>query len=255
MVHRNFDLSGKVAIVTGGNRGIGLGIAKALAEVGASIAIAARDQGRSREAVEALQSAGATALAVPVDVREERSVRGMVAATVEALGRLDVLVNNAGINVRKPPEETTLAEWNDVIATNLTGAFLCSQAACPEFRKVGGGKILNTGSLGALFAAAYAAPYCSAKGGLVQLTKALAVAWAKDNIQVNCFHPGYTDTEFMQRARQEVPSMDEKVKSRSAVGRWGQPEDFAGLAQFLAGQGSNFVTGASIFADGGFSCT
>jgi 2-deoxy-D-gluconate 3-dehydrogenase len=249
-----FDLSGRVAIVTGGNGGIGLGIARGLAQAGAAVALAARNAAKTAAAVETLQAEGLRALGVTVDVTSEASARAMVATVVGHFGRLDILVNNAGINVRKAPEELRMEEWHRVLDTDLTSIFVCSRAAYPEFKKAGGGKILSTGSLGALFAAPYAAPYNAAKGGMVQLTKCLATAWAKDNIQVNAFHPGYTDTEFMRKAREEVPGMHEKVISRSPMKRWGVPEDFAGLAVFLASPASNFVTGASIFIDGGFSC-
>jgi 2-deoxy-D-gluconate 3-dehydrogenase len=250
-----FDLTGKVAIVTGGNGGIGLGIARGLANAGAAVALAARNEAKTREAVAELEAEGGHAFGVRVDVTDEASVQAMVRTVVGRFGRLDILVNNAGINIRKPPEEFTLEEWHRVLDTDLTSIFLCSRAAYPEFKKAGGGKILNTGSLGALFAAPYAAPYNASKGGMVQLTKCLATAWAKDNIQVNAFHPGYTDTEFMRKARDEVPGMHEKVMSRSPMKRWGVPDDFAGLAVFLASSASDFVTGASIFIDGGFSCT
>jgi 2-dehydro-3-deoxy-D-gluconate 5-dehydrogenase len=249
-----FDLTGRVAIVTGGNGGIGLGVARGLAAAGAAVALAARNAAKTTAAVASLEADGARALGVTVDVTSEASATRMVATVAGHFGRLDILVNNAGINIRKPPEELTLEEWHRVLDTDLTSIFLCSKAAYPEFRKAGGGKILNTGSLGALFAAPYAAPYNASKGGMVQLTKCLATAWAKDNIQVNAFHPGYTDTEFMRKAREEVPGMHEKVISRSPMKRWGVPEDFAGLAVFLASPASNFVSGASIFIDGGFSC-
>ncbi len=249
-----FDLTGKVAIVTGGNGGIGLGIAKGLAGAGAAVAIAARNEAKTGAAVESLEATGAQALGLTADVTSEDSAREMVATVVHHFGRLDILVNNAGINIRKPPEDFTLDEWFQVLNTDLTSIFICSRAAYPEFKKAGGGKIMSTGSLGALFAAPYAAPYNAAKGGMVQLTKCLATAWAKDNVQVNCFHPGYTDTEFMRKAREEVPGMHEKVMSRSPMKRWGVPEDFAGLVVYLASSASNFVTGASIFVDGGFSC-
>jgi 2-deoxy-D-gluconate 3-dehydrogenase len=249
-----FDLSGKVAIVTGGNGGIGLGIARGLARAGAAVALAARNEAKTAAAVAELEAEGARVMGVTVDVTSEPSAQRMVAAVVARFGRLDILVNNAGINIRKPPEEFTMEEWHRVLDSDLTSIFVCSRAAYPEFKKVGGGKIISTGSLGALFAAPYAAPYNAAKGGMVQLTKCLATAWAKDNVQVNAFHPGYTDTEFMRRARAEVPGMHEKVISRSPMKRWGVPEDFAGVAVFLASPASNFVTGASLFADGGFSC-
>jgi 2-deoxy-D-gluconate 3-dehydrogenase len=249
-----FDLTGKVAIVTGGNGGIGLGIARGLARAGAAVALAARNEAKTAAAVAELEAEGARVMGVTVDVTSEPSAQRMVAAVVARFGRLDILVNNAGINIRKPPEEFTMEEWHRVLDSDLTSIFVCSRAAYPEFKKVGGGKIISTGSLGALFAAPYAAPYNAAKGGMVQLTKCLATAWAKDNVQVNAFHPGYTDTEFMRRARAEVPGMHEKVISRSPMKRWGVPEDFAGVAVFLASPASNFVTGASLFADGGFSC-
>ena len=254
-MHRNFDLTGKAALVTGGNGGIGLGLAQALAASGAKLCITGRDQAKGERAIEALTEAGAEAVFITSDVREESSVNSLIAGAVSQLGRLDIVVNCAGINVRKLPQETSLAEWEDVLGTNLTSIFLTARAAYPQFKLAGGGKIINIGSLGAFFAAPYASPYAAAKGGLVQLTKCLAMAWAKENIQVNCFHPGFTDTEFMRKAREEVPSMHEKVMSRTALGRWATPEDFHGLVQFLASPASDYITGASIFADGGFSCT
>lgn len=251
----HFDLTGRSALVTGGNGGIGLGIATGLADAGAAVCITGRDEAKCRSALEQLRERGAKATAVTSDVRSEDSVARLVERTVAELGRLDILVNCAGINVRKLPQDMSLAEWDDVMATNVTSIFLTSRAAYPHFRTAGGGKIINVGSLGSFFAAAYAAPYVAAKGGLVQLTKCLAVAWAKENIQVNCFHPGYTDTPFMRKAREEVPTMNEKVMTRTAIGRWATPADFQGLVQFLASPASDYITGASIFADGGFSCT
>ncbi|MGH6905324.1 MAG: SDR family NAD(P)-dependent oxidoreductase [Geminicoccaceae bacterium] len=251
----NFDLTGKCALVTGGSGGIGLGIARGLADAGAAVCITSRDEARCQRALQQLQDQGAKAIALTSDVRREDSVSSLVQQCVEASGRLDIVVNCAGINVRKLPQDMSIDEWDDVLRTNLTSIFITSRAAYPHLVAAGGGKIINVGSLGSFFAAAYAAPYVAAKGGLVQLTKCLAVAWAKDNIQVNCFHPGYTDTPFMRKAREEVPTMNDKVLSRTALGRWATPEDFQGLVQFLASPASNYITGASIFADGGFSCT
>jgi 2-deoxy-D-gluconate 3-dehydrogenase len=177
----------------------------------------------------------------------------MVARTVEQLGRVDILVNNAGTNVRKQPQEYTLEEYNTVLETNLTSAFLCSQAAYPEMKRAGGGKIINTGSMMSIFGAPFAAPYAASKGGIVQLTKALATAWAKDNIQVNAVLPGWIDTDLTRQARQQVAGLHDRVVARTPAGRWGIPEDHAGIAVFLASAASDFVTGTAIPVDGGYS--
>jgi 2-deoxy-D-gluconate 3-dehydrogenase len=245
-----FDLSGRVAIVTGGNGGIGLGMAKGLAEAGAAVVVAGRDQAKSERAVKEL---GPKAVAIPVEVVKEDQVRALVKQTVERLGRVDILVNNAGINIRKQPHEYSLAEWNEVLAVNLTGAFACSQAAYPEMKRAGGGKIINIGSMMSLFAASFVTPYAASKGGIVQMTKALAVAWAKDNIQANAVLPGWIDTELTRRARQQVGDLHDRVLARTPAARWGEPGDFAGIAVFLASPASDFVTGAAITVDGGYS--
>ena len=177
----------------------------------------------------------------------------MVESTVERFGRIDILVNNAGIAIRKQPDAYTLAEWNRVIDTNLTGAFLCAQAAYPHMRNGGSGKIVNIGSMLSIFGASFAAAYAASKGGIVQMTKALACAWAKDNIQVNAILPGWIDTPLTQAARSEVPGLNERVLARTPAGRWGAPPDFAGIAVFLASSASDFVTGAAIPVDGGYS--
>jgi len=245
-----FDLSGKVAVVTGGNGGIGLGMAKGLAEAGAKIAVAAQNADKAKAAMKSL---GAGAEFFPVDVAKEDSCRSMIAAVAAKFGRLDILVNCAGIAIRKRPETYTDAEWHKVLDINLTGTFVCSQAAYPEMKKAGGGKIINIGSLMSIFGGPLSAPYAASKGAVVQLTKSLAVAWAKDNIQVNCLLPGWIDTELTVAAREQMEGLNEKVLTRTPVGRWGQPEEFAGIAVFLAGSGSDFVTGTAIPVDGGFS--
>jgi len=248
-----FDLSGRVAIVTGGNGGIGLGMARGLAEAGADVVVAARDREKSATAVAQLKAFGVECLAVSVDVTAEASCRAMVAATVERFGRLDILVNNAGVNIRKQPEGYAPEEWKWVLDTNLTGAFFCAQAAHPEMVAADGGKIINIGSMMSIFGAAFAAPYAASKGGIVQLTKALATAWAKDNIQVNAVLPGWIDTELTRRARTDIEGLHERVEARTPAGRWGLPEDHAGVAVFLAGRGSDFITGTAIPVDGGYS--
>jgi 2-deoxy-D-gluconate 3-dehydrogenase len=249
-----FDLKGKVAIVTGGNGGIGLGMAKGLAVAGATVIIAGRNQEKSNTAVEqiaALKTGEARPFAV--DVTDEVSVNALVAKTVEACGRLDILVNNAGINIRKPPDQLTLAEWREVIETNLTSAFLCSHAAYPAMKQAGGGKIINIGSMMSIFGASFTPAYAASKGGIVQFTKACACAWAKDHIQVNAVLPGWIDTELTIRAREQVKGLHENVLKRTPAGRWGVPDDFRGIAVFLSSAASDFLTGTAIAVDGGYS--
>lgn len=250
---KRFDLSGKVAIVTGGNGGIGFGMARGMAEAGANLVVAARNRDKNARAVKELEALGAQAIAVEVDVAQEVSVASLMAATVDRFGRLDILVNNAGINIRKPPETYTSEEWRLILETNLTSAFLCSKAAYPHLVSAGGGKIINVGSMLSIFGASFAAAYGASKGGIVQLTKALAVAWAKDRIQVNAVLPGWIDTDLTKQARKEVPGLNERVLARTSAGRWGVPDDLAGIAVFLASPASDFITGAVIPVDGGFS--
>ena len=248
-----FDLAGRVAIVTGGNGGIGLGMAKGLAGAGAAIVVAGRDVAKNVAAVKEIQGLGATASAIAVDVLKEDSCRTLIADTVKRHGRLDILVNNAGMSIRKQPQDFTAAEWHKVLDSNLTSAFLCSQAAYPEMKKAGAGKVINIGSMMSIFGAAFATAYAASKGGMVQMTKAMATAWAKDNIQVNSILPGWIDTALTRRAREEVQGLHESVLKRTPAGRWGVPDDFAGIAVFLAAPASDFVTGAAITVDGGYA--
>ena len=248
-----FDLRGKVGIVTGGNGGIGLGMARGLANAGVRVAVAARNKEKSDSAARELQTLGTDAMAIAVDVTSETSVEAMVGETVARWGRLDVLVNNAGINIRKPAHELALDEWRKVLDTNLTSAFLCARAAYPEMKRGGGGKIVNVGSILSIFGASFAPVYGASKGGVVQLTKSLAVAWAKDNIQVNAVLPGWIDTDLTKRARRDVPGLEERVLARTPAGRWGNIDDLAGIAVFLASAASDFLTGAAIPLDGGYS--
>jgi 2-deoxy-D-gluconate 3-dehydrogenase len=250
---RLFDLKGKVAIVTGGNGGIGLGMAKGLAEAGADIVVAGRNTTKNAGAVETLGKLGARAVAIEHDATDEASCKALINGTVQMLGRLDILVNNAGINIRKTPDVMTLAEWNSVITTNLTSAFMCSSAAYPEMKRSGGGKIINIGSMMSIFGAPFVPAYAASKGGIVQFTRSCATAWARDNIQVNAILPGWIDTDLTKRARVEVHGLHDRVLARTPAGRWGTPEDHAGIAVFLASAASDFITGTAIPVDGGFS--
>jgi 2-deoxy-D-gluconate 3-dehydrogenase len=248
-----FDLTGKVAIVTGGNGGIGLGMAKGLAKAGARVVVAGRNEEKSKAAVRELQALCSDALAVNVDVADEASVESMIAETVQRCGRLDILVNNAGVNIRKPAHELTLDEWRRVIDINLTSAFLCSRSAYPHMKRAGGGKIINIGSMMSIFGASFAPAYGASKGGMVQLTKSQAIAWAPDNIQVNAVLPGWIDTDLTRSARKQVAGLQDRVVARTPAGRWGTMDDMAGVAVFLASRASDFVTGTAIPVDGGYS--
>jgi len=243
-----FDLSGRVAIVTGGNGGIGLGMARGLAAAGAKVVVAGRNAHKSAAA--ATEIGG---IAIEVDVLKEADCRALIQKTVAQLGRLDILVNNAGINIRKQPQDYSMAEWHQVLETNLTSAFVCAQAAYPEMKKAGAGKVVNIGSMMSIFGASFTTPYAASKGGIVQMTRALACAWAKDNIQVNAVLPGWIDTDLTRRARTDVAGLHERVLARTPAGRWGEPDDFAGIAVFLASPASDFLTGTAIPVDGGYS--
>ena len=248
-----FDLKGKVAIVTGGNGGMGLGMARGMAEAGAAIAIVGRNEAKSIAAAAELERSGARAISVVADVTDKAAVDAMVARVVRDLGRIDILVNNAGISIRKPPHVLDLAEWNKVIQNNLTSAFVCSQAVYPAMKQAGGGKVINIGSMMSIFGASFASAYAASKGGIVQFTRACAVAWAPDNIQVNSVLPGWIDTDLTKNARKEVEGLHDRVLARTPAARWGGIDDFAGIAVFLASPASDFVTGTAIPVDGGYS--
>ncbi len=249
-----FSLHGKVAIVTGGNGGIGKSIARGLASVGANIVIAARNEVKTTEAVrEIYEEFGIQVIGVRVDLQQEEQIRDLAAKTLETFGCIDILVNNAGTNIRKLPQDYKAVEWDEVLDTNLRGAFLCSQVVYPAMKTVGGGKIINIGSMTSIFGAAKLAPYGTSKGGIVQLTRSLAVAWALDNIQVNAILPGWINTNLTRQAKKEIPGLEERVINRTPVGRWGEPDELAGVAIFLASRAANFVTGVALPVDGGFS--
>ena len=248
-----FDLKGRVGLVTGGNGGIGLGFARGLARAGAAVMVAGRNAGKNAAAVAELAALGTEAGSVLVDVTEEASIQAMVAATVARFGRLDVLVNNAGINIRNRPEAYDLADWHRVIATNLTSAMLASKAAYPHLKAGGHGRVINNGSMLSIFGLPLHIAYASSKGGVVQLTKSLAVAWAADGITVNCILPGWIDTDLTRKARADMPGLNDNVLARTPKGRWGYNSDFEGVAAFLASDASAFITGVAIPVDGGFS--
>jgi 2-dehydro-3-deoxy-D-gluconate 5-dehydrogenase len=247
-----FDLTGKVAVVTGGNGGIGLGMARGLAKAGATVVLAGRNAAKSSQAVADLKVQGFAADAIEADVADEHQVARLFQQVMLRHGRLDILVNNAGSTIRKMPDTLSLDEWKQVMDVNLTSTFLCCRAA-HALMKDGGGKIINIGSMLSIFGAPYAAAYGASKGGVVQFTRSIATAWAADNIQANAVLPGWIDTELTQGARQQVSGLYERVLARTPAGRWGVPADLAGIAVFLASSASDFVTGTAIPVDGGYS--
>ena len=248
-----FDLAGRVALVTGGNGGIGLGIARGLAKAGASLIIAARNPAKNAAAVAELTALGAACQSVEVDVADEAACRALPELAKAAFGRLDILVNNAGIARGGLPQSISLDDWNAVLQTNLTAVMLLSQAAYPLLKAQGGGKIINIGSMYSVFGGPFQPAYAASKGAVVQLTKSLAAAWARSNIQVNAILPGWITTEMTDDARISRPGFSDNIIGRTPAGRWGETSDFEGAAVFLASAASDFVTGATLAVDGGFS--
>ncbi len=251
-MHDLFDLEGTVALVTGGNGGIGLAMAEALAAHGAAVAVAGRDETKNARAAAVLRGYGREPLVLRGDLAEREVPARLVAATVAHFGRLDVVVANAGTNIRKRPEDYTEEEFAHVLEVDLVSVHRLCVAARPHLRASGRGRILVVGSIMSHLAAPFNAPYCAAKGGVVQLVRAYATAWAADGIRANAVLPGWIDTDLTRRARREVPGLHEKVIARTPVGRWGEPRDLAAVTVFLAGPGADFVTGAAIPVDGGY---
>jgi 2-deoxy-D-gluconate 3-dehydrogenase len=247
-----FSLSGRVALVTGGGRGIGYGIAMGLARAGADVCIASRDVDCCEGAADEIASLGRRSLALRVDVGDVEQVEDVVAATLQALGRIDILVNNAGIIEPVPLTEMTDAQWDRTIDIDLSGVFYCSRAVVRHMReRGGGGKIINIGSMASFRGMGRNASYCAAKGGVDLFTKALAVELAPDGIRVNAIAPGLTDTDIQGDSLKD-PERRRVAASRIPMNRIMGPENFAGVAVFLASDASDMITGHTIPVDGGW---
>ena len=248
-----FDLSGKVAIVTGGGTGIGHGIALGLASCGATIAIAGRRRDKVDAAAADIVQQGGKAIARICDVADLNSVVDLIAGVAGELGGIDIVVNSAGVNARVPgPEEITPECWDLILATNLTGTHYVSTTVLPEFKKRGRGKIINISSMMGIFGGKTIAAYAASKGGVEQYTKSCAIAWAAHNVQVNCIEPGWIETD-MTRASRSDPSKSGHIIDRTPAARYGLPDDLAWPAVFLASAASDFITGISLPVDGGFA--
>jgi 2-deoxy-D-gluconate 3-dehydrogenase len=248
-----FNLAGHVAVITGGNRGIGLGIAAGLAKAGAAVVIAARDRAANEAAIRYIQDFGGQASHWPTDIGDPDACQSLVDETLQRHGRLDVMVNNAGMIIGGAPEDVALKDWQRVLNINLTGAFLCCKAAYPAMKRQGRGKIINVASIAAIFGSSKGTSYASSKGAMVQLTKSLAVSWGKDNIQVNAILPGYVRTELTEATESSHPGTLAAKIARTPAGRIGDPDDFAGLCILLASDASNYITGVAIPVDGGYA--
>ncbi len=247
-----FDLSGRVAIMTGAGRGLGRTMALALAAAGADLALASRTAPELETLVEEVNALGRRAIAVPTDVTSPEACEELVAAAIERLGRLDIMVNNAGTNVRKSMLEITPEEYDFVIETNLKGYFNGARAAGRHFVDQGSGKVINISSILGSVALPNQAAYASSKGAIDQLTKVLALEWASAGVQVNGLAPTYFETD-LTRPLYEDPERRAFIEERTPMGRWGQPHELAGAVIFLASDASNFVTGQTILVDGGWT--
>jgi NAD(P)-dependent dehydrogenase (short-subunit alcohol dehydrogenase family) len=246
-----FDLTGRVALVTGGSKGLGRTFAQALLSCGADVAIAARDRAALAEACHALTCDGRAAYGIIADVTDRAQVERMVAAVVERFGRLDILVNNAGTNIRRPLLELSDEEWDTVLNLNLRGAMLVARAAGRHFVAQRSGRVINITSILAAVALPGISAYSASKGAVTQLTKALALEWAAYNVTVNCIGPTYFATE-MTRPLYEDPARKRFIEERTPMGRWGEPDELAGAVVFLASDAARFITGQTIFVDGGW---
>lgn len=246
-----FDLSGRTALVTGSSRGLGLAIAEGLAGAGAAVVLNGSDPGRLAAAAAALRDKGHRVHEAPFDVTDEAAVAAAFARLDAAGVEVDILFNNAGIQVRGPMVDCTAADWRRVIETNLTSAFLVGREAARRMIARGrGGKVVNTGSLMSAVGRATIAPYTAAKGGIKMLTQAMTAEWAEHGIQANAIGPGYMLTEMTQPLADD-PAFDGWVRGRTPSRRWGTPADLIGVAVFLASPASDYVNGQIIYVDGG----
>lgn len=252
MSHELFDLSGRVALVTGASKGLGKAMAVALAGAGADLALYARDVDALKATKAAVAEKGRRAEFFEVDVLDKACIERNVAETIATLGHIDILVNNAGVNVRKPVLELSVDEWDLVVDTNLKGYLLMAQAVVPYMLARGGGKVINMASILGSVGLPSQVAYASSKGGVIQMTKVMALEWAQQGIQVNAIGPTYFETPLVAQLRND-PERFRFIVERTPMGRWGQPEELAGVIIFLASRASDFITGQTIFVDGGWT--
>jgi len=246
------NLSGKSAIVTGAGQGLGLWMALGLAHAGADTVIAEINPQAGEASAEEIRKAGRRSLFIETDVRREDSIQSMVDRVLKEWGRIDILVNNAGVNIRKQVLDLTIADWDQVLDTNLKGYFLVAQAVVPAMIKQKKGKVINMASILGTVGLENQLPYASSKGGVIQMTKVMALEWARHGIQVNAIGPTYFETPLVATLRND-PERFRFINERTPMGRWGQPEELEGTVIFLASKASDFITGQTIFVDGGWT--
>ncbi|NQV07320.1 SDR family oxidoreductase [bacterium] len=250
----DIDLTGRRAFVTGASRGIGRAIARALAEAGADVAVAARDVGKLETIAAEISAMGRLCIVTPCDVAERTEVDSAIGAAAGALGGIDIVVNGAGVAPGAPAEDLDRAMWDEVLDVNLRGSFDVAQAAYPHLVAAGGGSIVNVGSAYSIFGSPYSAAYAASKGGVIQLTRSLAISWAGDAIRVNAVVPGWIVSDMTEPAL-TIPSIRDQIETRTPFGRFGMPDEVASVVVFLVSTHAGFVTGASIVVDGGYSIT
>jgi NAD(P)-dependent dehydrogenase (short-subunit alcohol dehydrogenase family) len=248
-----FKLYGRVALVTGGNRGLGFAMAKALATAGASVVITSRQEDRALKSATTLaEMTGQRVMGLAADITNTAQIGAMIQSVVKEFGRIDILVNNAGINIRKPIEDLDEMSWNLVQDTNLKAPFLCSRAAAHYMKEQRYGRIINISSMIGMVGLPERGAYCSSKGGLIQLTRVMALEWATHNITVNALCPGPFATEINIPVMNN-PQANQYFLDHIALGRWGQPDELGGAIVFLASDASSFMTGAALVIDGGWT--
>ena len=247
-----FSLEGRVVLVTGGYRGLGLAMARGLAECGARVVLNGRNAGAVRESAEACLADGLAAYPAAFDITDEAAVQAALSRIEEHWGGVDILVNNAGIQRRHPLESMPVADFREVLETNLTAAFILAKAVVPGMIRRRAGKIINISSMMHRLARPTTANYCAAKSGLVMLTRSMACEWGRHNIQANAVAPGYFETE-MTRKLKEDPEFDAWIRGRTPAARWGLPEELQGAVVFLASAASAYVNGEVLTVDGGLS--
>jgi len=255
MARSPFSLEGKTAIVTGGGTGIGKSIAIEFARAGADVAICSRKLEHLEPVVKAITALGRRSFADVVDVRVEDQVKGMIDRTVKELGRLDIMVNNAGASFRAKPEDISANGWNTVVGINLTGAFLGCKWAGRVMMDQGGGSIINISSLAGVSGSTMMSHYGAAKAGVIMLTRELGIAWGRKNVRVNCIAPGPVETEgYLEVLHKTDPDAEKTyrtIANRVALGRWGKVEEIAHPCIFLASDAASWITGATLVVDGG----